>query len=305
MVKKLNWSDMRSLPPEKMARAIHALEDVRAGKPVETALRDNTWNEAPLHKSALVAAYHQLVESGEWEADEGLLAVIRLKPVRTLSGVTTVTVLTKPYPCPGKCIFCPDDVRMPKSYLPDEPGAMRALEHNFDPYTQVRSRLEALAAVGHPIDKIELLILGGTFSSYRRDYQEWFVKRCYQAMNASQHGETNRNQDEREEFSVEPVETDDHGPLMQFHLLNETAMHRNVGLSIETRPDEVTPDELTWWRLLGVTKIQMGVQNLDDRILKLNQRGHTVAETHRAVALLRAAGFKIVLHWMPGLLGGM
>ena len=294
---------MRSLPPEKMARAIHALEDVRAGKPVETALRDNTWNEAPLHKSALVAAYHQLVESGEWEADEGLLAVIRLKPVRTLSGVTTVTVLTKPYPCPGKCIFCPDDVRMPKSYLPDEPGAMRALEHNFDPYTQVRSRLEALAAVGHPIDKIELLILGGTFSSYRRDYQGWFVKRCYQGMNASQHRETNRNQDEREEISVNPVETDDHGSLMQFHLLNETALHRNVGLSIETRPDEVTPDELAWWRSLGVTKIQMGVQNLDDRILKLNQRGHTVAETHRAVALLRAAGFKIVLHWMPNLLG--
>jgi len=294
---------MRSLPPEKMVQAIHALEDVRDGKAVETALRDNAWNEAPLHKSALVAAYHQLVESGEWEADETLLAAIRLKPVRTLSGVTTVTVLTKPYPCPGKCIFCPDDVRMPKSYLPDEPGAMRALEHNFDPYTQVRSRLEALTAVGHPTDKVELLILGGTFSAYRRDYQEWFVKRCFQAMNGSQPGESNETQDEQKEDSIDSVRADDHGSLAQIHFINESAPHRNVGLSIETRPDEVTPDELAWLRALGVTKVQMGVQNLDDRVLALNQRGHTVAEAHRAVALLRAAGFKIVLHWMPNLLG--
>ena len=294
---------MRSLPPEKMAQAIHALEDVREGKAVEAALRDNAWNEAPLHKSALVAAYHQLVESGEWEADETLLAAIRLKPVRTLSGVTTVTVLTKPYPCPGKCIFCPDDVRMPKSYLPDEPGAMRALEHNFDPYTQVRSRLEALTAVGHPTDKVELLILGGTFSAYRRDYQEWFVKRCFQAMNVSQPGESNETRDEQIQAAPYPGRTSDHGSLAQIHLMNESAPHRNVGLSIETRPDEVTPEELAWLRSLGVTKVQMGVQNLDDRILALNQRGHTVAEAHRAVALLRAAGFKIVLHWMPNLLG--
>ena len=294
---------MRSLPPEKMAQAIHALEDVRDGKAVETALRDNAWNEAPLHKSALVAAYHQLVESGKWEADETLLAAIRLKPVRTLSGVTTVTVLTKPYPCPGKCIFCPDDVRMPKSYLPDEPGAMRALEHNFDPYTQVKSRLEALTAVGHPTDKVELLILGGTFSAYRRDYQEWFVKRCFQAMNGSQPGEANETRDEQIEAYTDPGRADDHGSLARIHFINESAPHRNVGLSIETRPDEVTLDELTWLRSLGVTKVQMGVQNLDDRVLALNLRGHTVAEAHRAVALLRAAGFKIVLHWMPNLLG--
>ena len=92
------------------------------------------------------------------------LARIRMKPVRTLSGVTTVTVLTKPYPCPGKCVFCPTDVRMPKSYLPDEPGARRALQHDFDPYDQVAARLQALEAVGHPTDKVELLILGGTWS---------------------------------------------------------------------------------------------------------------------------------------------
>ncbi|MCX6038107.1 MAG: tRNA uridine(34) 5-carboxymethylaminomethyl modification radical SAM/GNAT enzyme Elp3 [Chloroflexi bacterium] len=291
---------MRSLPPEKMAQARRALEDVRLGKPLGTALREHSWNNAPLHKSALVAVYQQLVESGEWEPDEALLAAIRLKPVRTLSGVTTVTVLTKPYPCPGKCIFCPDDERMPKSYLPDEPGAMRALEHNFDPYTQVQSRLEALTAVGHPTDKIELLILGGTFSSYRRDYQAWFVKQCFEALNDDCRGDPHRPRRGcgRPGAGTSPAPT-----LAEIHSLNEFAPHRNVGLVVETRPDEITPDELAWFRALGVTKVQMGVQSLDDPILELNQRGHTVAEAHRAVALLRAAGFKIVLHWMPNLLG--
>jgi elongator complex protein 3 len=302
MVKKLNWSEMRSLPPEKMAQARRALEDVRLGKPLGAALREHSWNDAPLHKSALVAVYQQLVESGEWEPDEALLAAIRLKPVRTLSGVTTVTVLTKPYPCPGKCIFCPDDIRMPKSYLPDEPGAMRALEHNFDPYTQVKSRLEALTAVGHPTDKIELLILGGTFSAYRRDYQAWFVLQSFDAMNMSPQAPRHPTPgllEHGKDFKDFPVKN----TLSEAHLINESAQHRNVGLVVETRPDEITPDELAWFRTLGVTKVQMGVQSLDDPILDLNQRGHTVAQAHRAVALLRAAGFKIVLHWMPNLLG--
>ncbi len=289
MAKKTNWNDLRSLPPEKLAQARCALEDVRAGKSVEAALRNHLWNAAPLHKSALVAAYKEMVESGEWEADPALLTRIRLKPVRTLSGVTTVTVLTKPYPCPGQCIFCPDEARMPKSYLSDEPGAMRAVEHDFDPYAQVCSRLEALASVGHPTDKVELLILGGTFSAYRRDYQEWFVMRCFEAMNAPA---PNLSPDSGKGAGVREV-----------HLLNESAAHRNVGLSVETRPDEITPDELAWFRTLGVTKVQMGAQSLNDHILEFNRRGHTVAETHRAVALLRAAGFKIVLHWMPNLLG--
>ena len=165
-----------------------------------------------------------------------------MKPVRTLSGVTTVTVLTKPYPCPGKCIFCPTDVRMPKSYLPDEPGAMRGLQNDFDPYLQVHSRLQSLTAIGHPTDKIELLILGGTWSAYRRDYQEWFVQRCFDAH-------------ERRRL---PPRWKKRRPR------NETAAHRNVGLVIETRPDEITPHELAWLRRLGVTKVQMGAQSLDD-----------------------------------------
>ncbi|HTX93217.1 MAG TPA: tRNA uridine(34) 5-carboxymethylaminomethyl modification radical SAM/GNAT enzyme Elp3 [Anaerolineales bacterium] len=296
MVKKLSFQDSIELTPEKLALARHILDDVRAGQPVMDAVRQYPIEEGYISKFALVAAYHQLIESGEWKDDPALLATIRLKPVRTLSGVTTVTVLTKPYPCPGKCIFCPDDVRMPKSYLPDEPGAMRALEHNFDPYTQVKSRLEALDSVGHPTDKVELLILGGTFSSYRRDYQAWFVQRCFEAMNAIP----------PEAHAVEPKGVPLESLLDSLdgqHRLNESAIHRNVGLSVETRPDEITPDELAWFRALGVTKVQIGVQSLDDRILEINKRGHTVAEAHQAVAMLRAGGFKIVLHWMPNLLG--
>ena len=223
-------------------------------------------------KHMLVAVYRQLTESGEWPLDGDLMERIRMKPIRTLSGVTTVTVLTKPYPCPGKCIFCPTDVRMPKSYLPDEPGARRGLEHAFDPFAQVQSRLEALDAVGHPLDKVELLILGGCWSSYRRDYQEWFIRRCFDALNG--------------------VELP---TLEQAQAYNETASSRNVGLVVETRPDHITPQELAWLRRLGVTKVQLGVQSLDDRILELNQRGHSVADARRAVDLLRAAGFKIVL----------
>jgi elongator complex protein 3 len=275
------WYKIRRQTPEKMFLARIVLEEVRAGRSVQDALRRNPLPDGGyLGKHMLVAAYNQLTESGEWQFDQDFLARIRMKPVRTLSGVTTVTVLTKPYPCPGKCVFCPTDVRMPKSYLPDEPGARRALEHAFDPFDQVAARLEALQAIGHPTDKVELLVLGGTWSSYRRDYQEWFIQRCFDALNRI------------------PSVT-----LAEAQSLNETAAHRNVGLVIETRPDHVNTDEVIWLRRLGVTKIQMGVQSLDDHILELNQRGHTSAETHRAVALLRAAGFKIVLHWMPNLLG--
>ena len=276
-----NWQELHRSTPEKLSQARQALEAVRDGLSVADALRRFPLpGGGHIGKPALVAVYRQLVESGEWPADAELLKRIRLKPVRTLSGVTTVTVLTKPYPCPGKCVFCPTDVRMPKSYLPDEPGARRALEHQFDPYDQVAARLQALEEIGHPVEKVELLILGGTWSAYRRDYQEWFVRRCFDALNG--------------------VDLPD---LAQAQAYNETADRRNVGLVVETRPDHVDPDELAWLRRLGVTKVQVGAQSMDERILALNQRGHTAAETQRAVDLLRAAGFKIVLHWMPNLLG--
>ncbi|MCL4562508.1 MAG: tRNA uridine(34) 5-carboxymethylaminomethyl modification radical SAM/GNAT enzyme Elp3 [Chloroflexi bacterium] len=283
------WQEKRIYSPEQLETAREVLEEMRRGRNLEQALRKHPQPEGGYPaKHLLVAVYRSLVEQGEWQPDTDLLSRIRMKPVRTLSGVTTVTVLTKPYPCPGKCIFCPTDARMPKSYLPDEPGARRGLQHHFDPYDQVRSRIEALEAVGHPTEKIELLILGGTWSAYRRDYQEWFVRRCFDALNAS--GEEDRP------YGPSPT-------LEEAQCRNENGPHRNVGLVVETRPDRITPRELAWMRRLGVTKVQMGAQSLDDRILAINQRGHTAADTLRATALLRAAGFKIVLHWMPNLLG--
>lgn len=293
--KRQLWKKINALTPKKMELAHFLLNKIREGEDVMTLIRRHPLEGGGyLNKAALVAAYEQMVTAGTIEHDTALLEKIRMKPMRTLSGVTTVTVLTKPYPCPGKCIFCPTDVRMPKSYLPDEPGAMRALEHKFDPYTQVVSRIRALKNLGHPTDKIELLILGGTWSSYRRDYQEWFIGRCFDAMNAM------------ESLPVtEPERTEQMDPsvLNKIHSVNETAPHRNVGLVIETRPDEINPDEIKWLRHLGVTKVQMGAQSFNDHILQINKRGHDVESTRQATALLRAAGFKIVLHWMPNLLG--
>ena len=296
--KRQHWKKINTLTPQKLELAHHVLDEIREGADVMKALRSHPLDDGYLTKAALVAAYNQMVDAGTIQPDKVLLERIRMKPMRTLSGVTTVTVLTKPYPCPGKCIFCPTDVRMPKSYLPDEPGAMRALEHQFDPYEQVHNRLRALTNLGHPTDKIELLILGGTWSSYRRDYQEWFVKRCFDAMNDSLHGEHREHGEEPNKNSVNSVVN-----LSEVHTINETGLHRNVGLVIETRPDEINPDEIKWLRHLGVTKVQMGAQSFDDHILEINKRGHDVESTRKATALLRAAGFKIVLHWMPNLLG--
>ncbi|MBN1306231.1 MAG: tRNA uridine(34) 5-carboxymethylaminomethyl modification radical SAM/GNAT enzyme Elp3 [Anaerolineales bacterium] len=278
------WQEARQYSSDDLKLARLVLDEVRAGEDVMKAIRRHPLQAGGyLGKHVLVAAYHDTISLGEHLPEPALLERICMKPVRTLSGVSTVTVLTKPYPCPGKCIFCPTDVRMPKSYLPDEPGAMRGLALNFNPYDQVFSRLDALEAVGHPTEKIELLILGGTWSTYKRDYQEWFVKRCFEAMNRP------------EEITS--------GDLKEIQHQNENASHRNVGLVIETRPDEITADELRWLRYLGVTKVQMGIQSLDDQILDLNKRGHTVKQALEATALLRAAGFKVVLHWMPNLMG--
>ena len=275
------WHAARQITPGMLEAARQVLEAVRAGADVYQAVRRHPLPEGGyLGKHVLVAAYRQLVESGAWEDDPALLARIRMKPVRSLSGVTTVTVLTRPHPCAGGCIFCPTDARMPKSYLPDEPGAARAYQSHFDAFDQVHSRLVQLKAVGHPTDKIELLILGGTWSNYPRPYQQDFVTRCFDALN----------------------EVESPG-LQAAQQLNEDGPHRNVGLVIETRPDEINPAELAWLRELGVTKVQMGAQSLDERVLTLNRRGHTAAQTLQAAALLRAAGFKIVLHWMPNLLG--
>ena len=274
-----------ALSPDEEAQLLHLLEAIAAlpaARPKDLArlLRRYPRARGQFSKDQLVAAYRHFCEVGRLTFDPEMLRRLQMKPTRTVSGVATVTVLTKPFPCPGECIFCPTDVRMPKSYLHDEPGASRAEAHQFDPYATTASRVRALENIGHATDKIELLILGGTWSYYPADYQEWFVKRCFDALNGV-----------------------DAASLEEAQALNETAARRNVGLVVETRPDYVDTAEVQRLRRLGVTRVQLGAQSCDDRILELNKRGHTVEQTRQAVKLLRAAGFKIQLHWMPNLLG--
>ncbi len=233
-----------------------------------------------LNKSQVIDVYERLCDQAWMAFDPELRIHLQMKPTRSQAGVTVVTVLTKPYPCPGKCIFCPTDVRMPKSYLHDEPGAQRAERHGFDPYAQTFARIRALEQIGHPAEKIELLVLGGTWSSYTRSYQEWFIKRCLDAMNA-----------------------EDSETLPEAQAKNAVGPRRNVGLVIETRQDRIDVDELRWLRYLGVTKVQVGIQSMDDHILEMNHRGHDVQATRDAFGLLRLAGFKIHGHWMANLLG--
>ena len=237
-------------------------------------------------KVNLVAGYRHLIEEGDLEPDPVVMERIRMKPMRTASGVAPVTVLTAPAGCPAHCIFCPDDWRMPKSYIYDEPGAMRAERDGFDPFRQTYGRIQSFENIGHDASKVELLILGGTWSAYSRDYREWFVRRCFDAMNA-----------------VGDPDYTDAPSLEAAQQHNISAAHRNVGLVIETRPDWVTPDEIRHLRRLGVTKVQIGVQRLDDGILALNKRGHDVEAVRQALGLLRTAGFKLHLHWMPNLHG--
>ncbi|RLE00030.1 MAG: tRNA uridine(34) 5-carboxymethylaminomethyl modification radical SAM/GNAT enzyme Elp3, partial [Bacteroidetes bacterium] len=275
-------NETRIYTEQELHLAVLTLAEIEAGVDVFKAIRHHPLPGGAgfLSKHTLITAYRNQVKDGTRQEDPRLFKLIRLKPMRTLSGVTTVTVLTKPFPCPGNCIFCPDYEEMPVSYLPDEPGAMRALFHDYDPYTQVESRIEALHEIGHPTDKIELLILGGSWTAYDQDYQTWFIKRCFDAMNG--------------------MKADS---LEEAQKINQGAKHKNVGLVLETRPDLITPAELTRMRKFGVTKVQLGIQSLDDEILKMNRRGHTVSQAREGVALLRSAGFKIVLHWMPNLLG--
>jgi len=287
-------------------------------------------------RSEIIAGFRHFSARRSWNVEEAdFVERLRMRPVRTQSGVTPVTVLTKPFPCPGSCIFCPNDVRMPKSYLASEPGAQRAEDNDFDPYLQTWNRIAAYRGIGHPVDKVELIILGGTWSFHPEPYQIWFVKRCFDAMNDFGEGVDRRmdavaapaafgsvpgldgralgsgyNRVVREALAdrnagklLHPSEAATWTELERAQRANEAATCRNVGLSIETRPDHVTPDEIQRIRRLGGTKVQLGLQSLSDRVLAMNRRGHDVATSRSALRLLRSAGFKVHAHWMPNLHG--
>ena len=202
------------------------------------------------------------------------------KASRTISGVTPVAVMAKPFPCPGRCVYCPSSPEAPKSYTVESPAVLRARSCGFDAGRQVEIRLETLAQMGHAGDKVELIVMGGTFLCYPRDYQYQFVKDCYDALNGIGSGN-----------------------LEEAKQLNENAKHRCVGLCIETRPDFCGEEEIRHMLDFGATRVELGVQTLDDEVHSLTKRGHGVAEVVSATRLLRDYGFKVYYHWMPGLPG--
>lgn len=243
----------------------------------------------PSH-AELLEFYKMQIEKGEEVPDERVFRLLRKLKVRSNSGVAVVSLLTKPYACPGRCIYCPTEKNMPKSYLAKEPAAARALMNKFDAYKQITTRLHALKANGHAIDKVEMILIGGTWGFYPKEYREEFVMECFRACN--NYGCDLDKQTKKGEKTLSELQT-----------INETSQIRIIGLSIETRPDYVTQNEIEHMRMLGVTKVEIGVQHVDDSVLMLTRREMTREAICEATELLRNAGFKIVYHMMPNLPG--
>jgi len=218
------------------------------------------------------------------EEKRKLLPLLRRKTTRTISGVTVIAVMAKPYPCPQTepCAYCPGGPRLgvPQSYTGFEPAAMRGIQNMFDPFLQVKTRIEQLQAIGHNVDKAELIIMGGTFPAVPLEYQRWFVQRCLDAIT------------EKESGNLEEAKKNAEGSRI-----------RNVGITVETRPDWAKETHVNQMLGMGVTRVEMGVQNPDDKIYRLVGRTHSVLDVVEATLIMKDAGLKIVYHLMPGLPG--
>lgn len=219
----------------------------------------------------------------EMELGEEVRSVLVKKPSRGLSGVSVVAVMTSPAECPhGRCGMCPGGPSSgtPQSYTGREPAARRGADNGYDPFDQVESRVEQLESSGHPVDKVELIVMGGTFTSRERGYRRDFVRACFDALNGSE--------------SV---------CLDEAHRLNETGGRRCVGMTLETRPDEIAEESALEALDTGFTRVELGAQTLNDGALERMERGHTTRDLRRASALMRDLGFKVCYHWMPGFPG--
>jgi elongator complex protein 3 len=260
----------------------------------------------PLPTNAdLREVYERMIKEKVISRNLTLEKAMMTRKIRTESGVAVVAVLTKDYPCPGKCLYCPTEKDMPKSYLSNEPAVMRAIHANFDPYIQVQSRLHALELNGHKTDKIELIIMGGTFSCLPKDYQMWFIDECFRAANDYPRSFSPLSKGPIKLSFVAGKAKDGflNNQLSFQQKRNEKTGHRIVGLTLETRPDYIDEKEITNFRKLGCTRVELGVQSIFDDVLKINRRGHTIEATIKATKILKNAGFKINYHIMPGLPG--
>lgn len=271
---------------------------------IEQILREEITDEQRLNaaKKAISTRYKlssllsnsQILAAARENEKQRVLELLQLKPVRTISGVAVIAAMTSPAPCPhGLCVPCPggpaSKFNSPQSYMGAEPAARRAFENDFDPYLQVDSRLKQLSQIGHHIEKAELIIMGGTYTSRPLCYQEWFVKRAIEAMNDF-YGTERRKEVKSHYKSIEEVQS-----------ANEGSPVRNVGITIETRPDWVEKEHIDTILDLGATKVEIGVQSTYDFILAGIQRGHTVAQSTDANMRLRDSGLKVGFHMMPGL----
>jgi histone acetyltransferase (RNA polymerase elongator complex component) len=231
---------------------------------------------------------------------------LQIKPCKSWSGIVNITIFTAAYPeytneqgvrvkqpfsCFANCTFCPKEetetYSNPRSYLTLEPAVLRASRNNFDCAAQIWDRMNSLYMTGHDIDKIELIVSGGTWSSYPQQYRHEFCRDIYYAVNTYSDEEPRR-----ERLS-----------LLDEKLLNQTAVHRIVGLTIETRPDTVTAQELRYFREYGITRVQLGVQHIDDEVLDLNNRQCKTSRTIKGIKLLKENCYKIDAHWMLNLYG--
>ena len=242
-----------------------------------------------------------IIMAGNDEEQKQVKETLRRKPIRTISGVAVVAAMTSPAPCPhGICIPCPggpdSSFSSPQSYMGREPATMRAIQNDYDPYKQVTSRLTQLKTIGHEIDKVELIVMGGTFSARPLDYQEWFTKRCLEAMNDFYDIKWRSNVHnigiKYPYVTVEDVQK-----------ANETAKIRNTGITFETRPDWAREEHVDRMLVLGGTKVEIGVQSVYDFVLSRIERGHTVSDTVEANRILRDSGLKVGFHMMPQLPG--
>ncbi|MGZ7049402.1 MAG: tRNA uridine(34) 5-carboxymethylaminomethyl modification radical SAM/GNAT enzyme Elp3 [Methanobacterium sp.] len=246
-----------------------------------------------------------ILEYASPEEKKKIVNIIMKKPTRTLSGVAIVAVMCKPHKCPhGRCLYCPLSEIAPPSYTGEEPAALRARMFHYDPYLQVYNRLLQLESIGHPLDKVELIIMGGTFPSYFICYQEWFVSKCLQAMNDFGVKDPSIN------VSSNGQKTLENGSIKapkEFIYLedvqktNQNSQVRCVGMTFETRPDYCKIPDVDRMLDMGVTRVELGVQTIYNYIYKRIERGHTIEDTIESSRILRDSGIKVAMHLMPGL----
>lgn len=251
-----------------------------------------------LSNPQMMKIYQNLLEKKKIKPNKYLFEVLRKRKIRTSSGIASLAILTKPYACPGKCIFCPTEKKVPKSYLSNEPAVMRAILSNYDPIRQINIRLNGFNISGNPAGKLELIVMGGTWSYLPKLYQLKFIISCYFACNNyGTKKQVSRMSNLKFENNIVKLKK----RLLKEQKNNETSEYRIIGLTLETRPDYITQKEILWFRLLGCTRVEIGVQSVFDEVLKFNKRGHGVLEIVKATKILKDAGFKINYHMMPNL----